>query len=91
MLEAQQPMRNLEIARGTEHDGNSVVTRAWFALCVHDNNAAIARHWNDWRAILPAPAIAPIFPAPDVVRAGVAEGYVDWAAWMRVRYGLRGH
>ena len=58
---AQQPMRNLAIARGMEQDENSVVSRAWFALCPHDENAEIAEHWNDWRALLPDPAMAQDF------------------------------
>ena len=77
-FEAQQPMRNLAIARGIEQDGNSVVTRAWFALCAHDDNAEIAGHWDDWRAMLPDPAMAPALAASHIVRAGEAEGHVDW-------------
>ena len=89
-FEAQQPMRNLAIARGLEQDDNSVVARAWFALCAHDDNAEIAKHWDDWRAMLPDPAMAPAVSASDIVRAGEAEGHGAWAAWMRDRYGLRG-
>ena len=89
--EAQQPMRNLAIARGLEQDEDSVVTRAWFALCAHDDNAVIGKHWDDWRAMLPDPAMAPALAASDVVRAGEAEGHSDWAAWMRARYRLRGY
>jgi hypothetical protein len=90
-FEAQQPMRNLAIARGMEQDENSVVARAWFALCSHDDNTEIARHWDNWRVILPDSSMAPKLVASDIVRAGEAEGYGDWAAWMRDRYGLRSH
>ena len=87
---AQQPMRNLAIARGMEQAENSVVARAWFALCPHDENAEIVEHWDNWRALLPDPTMAPVLVASDIVRAGEAQGHGDWAAWMRDRYML-GH
>ena len=87
-FDAQQPMRNLAIARGMEQDENSVVARAWFALCCHDENAEISEHWDNWRALLPDPAMAPVLVASDIVRAGAAQGHGDWAAWMRDRYML---
>ena len=40
--EMQKPMRNLAIARGLEQE--DTVERAWFALCSHDGNPAVAEH-----------------------------------------------
>ncbi len=83
---AQQPMRNLAIARGLEQEG--MVDAAWFVLCAHDGNPDVPEHWNDWRRILPDPDLAPSLPASAVIDAGEAEGYGAWAAWMRERYRL---
>ena len=77
-------------AFSVEQDENSVVSRAWFALCPHDENAEIAEHWGDWWALLPDPAMTPVLAASDIMRAGEAEGHSDWAARMRDRYVL-GH
>ncbi len=84
----QQPMRNLAVARGLELDGESGVDRAWFALCAHDDNPDAASHWEDWKRLLADQAMAPRLPASEVVRAGEADGFGDWAAWMRERYRL---
>jgi len=43
---AQQPMRNLAIARGLEQEG--VVGRAFFGLCAHDANPDVSAHWIAW-------------------------------------------
>ena len=83
---AQQPMRNLAIARALEQDG--MVDEAWFVLCAHDGNPDVPGHWNDWKEILPDPDMAPLLPASAVIDAGEAEGYRAWAAWMRERYRL---
>ena len=84
---AQQPMRNLAIARGLEQD--DTVAQAWFALCSHDDNPNAAVHWAVWRDLLPDPGMAPSLPASEVIRAGEAEGYGEWAAWMRSRYRIK--
>ena len=84
----QQPMRNLAIARGLEQDRDSVVEKAWFGLCAHDDNLDAAEHWTNWKRLLPDPSMAPALPASGIVRAGEDEGHVDWAAWMRDRYQL---
>ncbi len=83
---AQQPMRNLAIARGLEQDGT--VDMAWLVLCAHDGNPDVSEHWKEWADILPDPAMAPSLPASVVIDAGEAEGYGAWAAWMRERYRL---
>ena len=83
---AQQPMRNLAIARALEQDGT--VAQAWFALCAHDQNPDVADHWEAWRGLLPDPGMAPSLPASAVIRAGEAEGHGAWAQWMRERYRL---
>ena len=88
---AYQPMRNLALAKALEQDAFSSVTRAWFMLCVHDNNPEIAEQWAAWAKLLPNPAMAPTLRASDVVRAGEDEGHTEWAEWMRRRYCLRGH
>ena len=84
--DAQQPMRNLAIARGLEQEGT--VARAYFVLCAPDDNLDVARHWAEWRELLPDSDMAPSLPASDVICLGEAEGYADWAAWMRNRYRL---
>ena len=84
----QQPMRNLAIARGLEQDQGCAVEKAWFALCAHDHNAGVAEHWEDWKRLLPDPSMAPSLPASEVVRIGEAEGFIEWAVWMRDRYWL---
>lgn len=83
---AQQPMRNFAIARGLEQEGT--VARAYFVLCAHDDNLDVARHWAEWRGLLPDSDMAPSLPASEVVRSGEAQGYTDWAVWMRNRYRL---
>ena len=83
---AQQPMRNLAIARALEQDGT--VAQAWFALCAHDQNPDVADHWEAWRGLLPDPGMAPSLPASAVIRAGEAEGHGAWAQWIRQRYRL---
>ena len=83
---AQQPMRNLAIARGLERDGT--VDMAWLVLCAHDGNPDVPGHWKEWAEMLPDPAMAPSLPASAVIDAGEAEGYGAWAAWMRKRYRL---
>lgn len=82
---AQQPMRNLAIARALEQEGMVDVT--WFVLCAHDN-PDVAGHWNAWAVLLPDPDMAPLLPASAVIDAGDAEGYGAWATWMRERYRL---
>ena len=84
----QQPMRNLAIARGLEQDSKFAVSKAWFALCAHDDNQDAAEHWKRWKRLLPDASMAPVLSASDVVRAGEDEGLVDWATWMRDRYRL---
>lgn len=84
---AQQPMRNLAIARGLEQDGT--VARAWFGLCAHDDNPDVAEHWASWRGLLPDTAMAPVFSASVVLAAGRDAGLEAWAAWMSERYRLR--
>ncbi|MYH58782.1 MAG: hypothetical protein F4145_12495 [Boseongicola sp. SB0675_bin_26] len=83
---AQQPMRNLAIARALEQEG--MVDVAWFVLCAHDDNPDVAGHWNAWAVLLPDPDMAPLLPASAVIDAGDAEGYGAWATWMRERYRL---
>ena len=85
---AQQPMRNLAIARGLEQEGT--VAEAWFVLCAHDDNPDVRKHWNEWAELLPEPAMAPRLPASAVVGAGEADGNRAWARWMRERYRLVG-
>ena len=81
---AQQPMRNLAIARGLEQEG--LVAKAWFILCAHDDNPGVRKHWKAWAELLPDPTMAPQLPASTVVDAGQADGHDAWAAWMRERY-----
>ena len=83
---AQQPMRNLAIAKGLEQDGT--VDMGWFALCAHDKNPDVLGHWNAWKGILSDSEIAPFLPASEVIEAGEAEGHEMWATWMRERYRL---
>lgn len=83
---AQQPMRNLAIARALEQEG--VVDEAWFVLCAHDDNPDVPGHWKAWAELLPDREMAPSLPASKVIDAGEAEGYGAWAAWMRDRYRL---
>lgn len=83
---AQQPMRNLAIARALEQEG--MADAAWFVLCAHDDNPDVAGHWNAWAELLPDPNMAPLLPASAVIDAGDAEGYGAWATWMRERYRL---
>ena len=83
---AQQPMRNLAIARALEQE--ETVAQAWFALCAHDHNPDVNGHWEAWRALLPDPGMALSLPVSAVIRAGEAEGYGAWAQWMRQRYRL---
>ena len=82
----QQPMRNLAIARGLEQE--DMVEKAWFALCLHDDNPDMARHWAAWRDLLPDPSMAPFLPASEVIAIGEADGLTEWAAYMRDRYDL---
>lgn len=84
----QQPMRNLAVARGLELDGEGGVDKAWFALCSHDDNPDAAWHWKDWNRLLGDQTMAPSLPASEVVRAGEASGFGEWAACMRERYRL---
>ncbi len=84
--QAQQPMRNLALARALEQEG--VVERAWFGLCAHDDNPDVAGHWDGWRGLLRDPAEAPALPASAVVAAGRAAGHGGWADWMEARYWL---
>ena len=84
----QQPMRNLAIAKGLEQDQGSEVEQAWFGLCAHDENESVAEHWEEWRRLLSGSSFAPSIPASEIVRAGEAEGLLEWAAWMRARYRL---
>ena len=83
---AQQPMRNLAIARGLEQGGT--VAKAWFVLCPHDDNPDVREHWKAWAKLLPDPAMATLLPASMVVDAAEADGNDAWAAWMRERYRL---
>ena len=85
-LDAQQPMRNLAIARSLEQEG--AVAKAWFVLCAHDHNPDVTAHWQAWREMLPDPVMAPSLPATKVIRVGEAEGFEDWAKWMYDRYKL---
>ena len=85
---AQQPMRNLAIARGLEQDGT--VAEAWFVLCAHDDNPDVREHWKTWAGLLPDSAVAPLLPASAVVDAADAGGDGAWATWMRERYRLGG-
>ena len=84
----QQPMRNLAIARGLEQDVGHDVTMAWFGLCAHDDNQDAASHWEKWKGLLPGPSLAPRLLASEVVEAGEAEGFREWADYMRDRYRL---
>jgi len=83
---AQQPMRNLALARALESEGT--VAQAWFGLCAHDDNPDVAMHWDAWRRLLPDPAMAPSLPASAVLAAGRDAGHGEWAAWMSERYRL---
>ncbi len=88
----QQPMRNLAIARGLEQldpEDEDRVEKAWFALCAHDENPDIAKHWVGWKGLLPDPSMAPLLPASEVICIGEAEGLTEWAAYMRKRYFLK--
>ena len=85
---AYHPMRNLAAAEGLVQDRLWAGERAWVALCAHDDNPGIAAQWAAWRDLLPEPAMAPLLPASEVIRAGEAAGLADWAAWMRERYRL---
>ena len=49
----QQPMRNLAIARGLEQCSDSGIERAWFGLCMHDDNPEVAGQWGSERACFP--------------------------------------
>lgn len=82
----QQPMRNLAVARGLEHCGDSGVERAWFALCAHDGNEDMGVHWEEWGRLLPDPSAAPKLAASQILMAGEVEGFGEWSAWMRERY-----
>ena len=84
---AQQPMRNLAIARALEQEGT--VARAWFVLCAHDDNSSIHQHWEAWKALLPDPKMAPLLRTSAVVGAGTAEKLESWAEWMKSRYRLK--
>ena len=84
--QAQQPMRNLALARALEQAGT--VDRAWFGLCAHDDNPDVAAHWAGWRALLGDPRDAPVMAASAIVAAGRAAGFEDWADWMEDRYRL---
>ena len=57
-------------------------------LGAHDDNPDVAEHWERWTRVLPDAAMAPSLPTSEVVRAGEAEGFVEWSAWMRDRYRL---
>ena len=84
----QQPMRNLAIARGLEQDPDFAVEKAWFGLCAHGDNSEVTEHWKNWKRLLPDPSVAPSLPASEVVSAGEAAGFLEWAGWMRGRYRL---
>ena len=81
-------LRNFAIAKGLEQAPDFAVENAWFRLCSHDDNPEVAEHWKKWRRLLPDPAMAPSLPASEVVNAGEAAGFLDWATWMRDRYRL---
>ena len=85
---AQQPMRNLAIARGLEQEG--AVAEAWFVLCVHDDNHDVRKHWAAWAKLLHDPAMAPLLLASTIVDVAEADGNYAWATWMRERYRLFG-
>ncbi len=84
--QAQQPMRNLALARALEQEGS--VERAWFGLCAHDENPDVAAHWAGWRGLLRDPGEAPVLTASAVIAAGRAAGHGGWADWMEARYWL---
>ncbi len=81
--QAQQPMRNLALARALEQEGT--VGRAWFGLCAHDGNPDVARHWEGWRGLLGDGTEAPMLAASEVIAAGREAGHVAWADWMGAR------
>ena len=83
---AQQPMRNLAIARGLEQNGTVAV--GWFVLCAHEGNPDVREHWEAWYEILPDHEMAPFLPASAVIEAGEEEGHGAWGTWMRERYRL---
>ena len=83
---AQQPMRNLAIAKRLEQDGT--VAAAWFVLCAHDDNPDVQECWNARKDMLPEQEIAPFLPASAAIDAGEEEGCAAWADWMRKRYRL---
>ena len=64
----QQPMRNLAIARAPEQE--DVVQKAWYGLCVHDQNPDVTGHWSAWQDLLGQTTPAPLIPVSKVVRAG---------------------
>jgi hypothetical protein len=82
----QQPMRNLAIAHALVQE--TIVDRAWFGLCPHDENPDVPREWNTWRRLLPAGEKAPVLLASRVLEAGRDAGHSDWARWMTDRYRL---
>ena len=51
-----------------------------FALCAHDENLDVARHWKRWHQLLTEPSTAPALRASEVVRD--EEGYLEWSVWM---------
>lgn len=84
--DAQQPMRNHALALALEQSGR--VERAWFVLCVHDDNPDVPPRWNAWRALLPADRPAPALRASQVVTAAQHSDGVHYRSWMNERYML---
>ena len=82
----QQPMRNLAIARALEQE--DMVQKAWYGLCLHDQNPDVSGHWSMWQGLLGKTTPAPMVPASTVVKAGEEAGLADWAFYMRSRYRL---
>ena len=75
----QQPMWNLAVAKGLAQDPDSDVERAWFGLGAHDEIQSVAGHWENWRTLLSGTKPAPLIPASEVIRAGEAAGFTQWA------------
>jgi hypothetical protein len=79
-------MRNLAVAHALVQE--TIVDRAWFGLCPHDENPDVAREWNTWRGLLPVGEKAPVLLASEVLAAGREAGWSEWARWMAERYRL---
>ena len=82
----QQPMRNLAVARALEQE--DLVQRAWYGLCIHDQNPDVTGHWLMWRDMLGQSTPAPLIPASRIIGAGDEAGLTEWATYMRSRYRL---